>query len=46
MKDKKTGEVIEECDLRVIRSGFGIKPKYLEKIIGKNLAMMLQNIPQ
>lgn len=38
MKDKKSGEEIEECDVRVIRPGFGIKPKYLEEIIGKKLS--------
>ncbi|MDA7789037.1 pseudaminic acid synthase [Gammaproteobacteria bacterium] len=38
MKDKKSGEEIEECDVRVIRPGFGIKPKHLEKIIGKKLS--------
>ena len=33
-----TGEEIEECDVRVIRPGFGIKPKHLEEIIGKKLS--------
>ena len=38
VKDKKSGELIEESDVRVIRPGFGIKPKYLEEIIGKKLS--------
>lgn len=37
MKDMKSGEVIKESDVRVIRPGFGIKPKYLEQVIGKKL---------
>jgi len=38
VKDKKSGELIEESDVRVIRPGYGIKPKYLEEIIGKKLS--------
>lgn len=38
MKNKKFGEVIDEDDVRVIRPGYGIKPKYLEEIIGKKLS--------
>ena len=38
MKNKKSGEVIRESDVRVIRPGYGIKPKYLEEIIGKKLS--------
>jgi N-acetylneuraminate synthase len=38
MKNKKIGEVIDEDDVRVIRPGYGIKPKYLEEIIGKKLS--------
>ena len=38
MKNKKSGELIRESDVRVIRPGFGIKPKHLEEIIGKKLS--------
>lgn len=37
MKDMKSGEVIKKSDVRVIRPGFGIKPKYLDQVIGKKL---------
>ena len=37
MNDKKAGQVIEKDDVRIIRPGFGLKPKYLDEIIGKKL---------
>ena len=37
MHDKKAGQIIEENDVRIIRPGYGIEPKYLEKIIGKKI---------
>ncbi len=35
VKDIKAGEVITEEHVRSIRPGYGLAPKYLEKIIGK-----------
>ncbi len=34
MKDIKAGDIIKEEDLRVIRPGYGIKPKYVDKVVG------------
>ena len=38
IKDLKKGDVITEKDVRRVRPGYGIEPKYFEKIIGKRLA--------
>ncbi|MDB9934911.1 pseudaminic acid synthase [Gammaproteobacteria bacterium] len=38
MQDKKVGQIIEEKDVRVIRPGYGLKPKYLEEVIGKKIS--------
>ena len=38
VKSKKAGEVIEETDIRRIRPGYGLAPKYWDEIIGKLLA--------
>ena len=38
IKDLKKGDVITEKDIRRVRPGYGIEPKYFEKIIGKRLA--------
>jgi pseudaminic acid synthase len=37
VNDLKKGQIITKTDVRSIRPGFGIKPKYLEDIIGKNV---------
>lgn len=34
VRDIKAGDEIQAGDLRVIRPGYGIKPKYLEEVIG------------
>lgn len=39
MKDIKAGETIKEDDIRIIRPGFGIEPKYLDEVIGKTLKL-------
>lgn len=35
VKDIKKGEVFDESNIRVIRPGYGIKPKYYKSIVGK-----------
>ncbi len=35
VKDIKTGEVFTQANVRSIRPGYGIAPKYLDKMIGK-----------
>jgi N,N'-diacetyllegionaminate synthase len=37
VKDKNSGEVIEEQDVVLLRPGTGIPPKYLQEIIGRQL---------
>ena len=37
-RDKKAGEVITTDDIRRIRPGYGVAPKYFEKIIGRKLS--------
>jgi pseudaminic acid synthase len=39
MKNMKAGETIKEEDIRIIRPGFGIEPKYLDEVIGKTLKL-------
>jgi N-acetylneuraminate synthase len=39
MKNMKAGETIKEEDIRIIRPGFGIEPKYLNEVIGKTLKL-------
>lgn len=34
VRDIKAGDVIKEEDLRVIRPGYGIKPKFLDEVVG------------
>jgi len=34
-KDIKAGEVITEAHIRCVRPGYGLEPKYFEKLIGK-----------
>ena len=38
IKDLKKGDVITKKDIRRVRPGYGIEPKYFEEIIGKRLA--------
>ncbi len=38
VSDIKSGEKIKKSDIRRIRPGFGLAPKYFEKLIGKTLA--------
>ncbi|MGM0826323.1 MAG: pseudaminic acid synthase [Pseudomonadota bacterium] len=37
MRDKKAGEVVQSDDIRRIRPGIGIEPKYFNEIVGKEL---------
>ena len=37
VKDIKTGEIITNEHIRSIRPGYGLAPKYLEKILGKSI---------
>lgn len=37
VEDIKKGEVITEDNIRSIRSGFGLHPKFLSKILGKEV---------
>lgn len=37
VKNLKKGEIVKEGDIKRIRPGFGLKPKYYEMIIGKKL---------
>lgn len=37
VKDLKKGDVISSQDIRAIRPGFGLAPKYFEEILGKKL---------
>lgn len=39
MKNMKAGEIIKKEDIRIIRPGFGIEPKYLDEVIGKTLKL-------
>jgi len=39
MKDMKAAETIKADDVRIIRPGFGIEPKYLDEVIGKTLKL-------
>ena len=37
MKDLKKGHLIKEEDIRRIRPGFGLEPKYFNELIGRRL---------
>lgn len=37
VKDKKLGDTVKSSDIRRIRPGFGLNPKYLDDIIGRKL---------
>ena len=37
MKDLKAGHIVRKNDVKCIRPGYGIKPKYLNDILGKKL---------
>jgi len=42
VKDIKAGEVITEENVRSIRPGFGLHPKYYKEVLGKNAVMDLE----
>ena len=42
IKDIKTGEEFSEDNIRVIRPGYGMKPKYFKEIIGKKAKCDIQ----
>lgn len=37
IKDMKAGETVSNESIRIVRPGFGIKPKYFEQIIGQQM---------
>ena len=37
MRDMKAGETVEEADIRRIRPGIGLEPKFFKELIGKTL---------
>jgi sialic acid synthase SpsE len=37
VKDKKAGEIIQKSDVKRIRPGYGMHPKYYDSVIGKTL---------
>lgn len=39
VKDLKVGDTITEDSVRSVRPGFGLAPKYLEDIIGKQVSV-------
>ena len=41
-EDMKAGEVITERNVRSVRPGFGLHPKYLKDILGKNVNRVLE----
>jgi N-acetylneuraminate synthase len=38
VRDKRAGEVLSESDVRAIRPGYGLPPKYLGDVLGRSLA--------
>ena len=42
VKDVNEGEPLTEENLKVIRPGFGLKPKYFQDVLGKNAARALK----
>jgi len=42
VEDIKKGEIITEANVRSIRPGFGLHPKYLNKILGKKVVKDLK----
>ena len=38
-KDLKAGEVITSSHIRSVRPGYGLHPKYIDKVIGKKLTV-------
>ena len=42
VKDMKKGEIITEDNVRSIRPGFGLHPKYLNEILGKKVKKNLK----
>ena len=39
VKDLKAGDVLTKENLRVIRPGFGLPPKYLDVVLGKTVKL-------
>lgn len=42
VKDIKAGEVFTEENIRIIRPGYGLKPKYIKDVLGMNAAVDLE----
>ncbi len=43
VKDLKAGEVIKESCIQSIRPGYGLAPKYYEKVIGKKVTRLVKS---
>lgn len=41
-EDIKDGEVITETNVRSVRLGYGLHPKYLKDILGKGTALKME----
>ena len=35
VNDLKKGSIVTDIDVHIVRPGFGIKPKFFDKVIGK-----------
>lgn len=42
VKDVKAGETLTSENIRIIRPGYGLKPKYIEDVLGKTAAVDIQ----
>ncbi|ERS87957.1 pseudaminic acid synthase [Halomonas sp. PBN3] len=46
VKDLKAGEVITEDSIRSVRPGYGLAPKYMQRVVGKTVTQVVtENMP-